>query len=72
MALMARLVLGLLLFYASLELLIALARSEAVQQFLVAFGILLGILWALWSKLPDWSREALRDFWVKQRNHDDD
>jgi hypothetical protein len=72
LALMARLVLGLLLFYATLELVIALARSQAVQQFLVACGILLAILWMLWSRLPSWSREALRDFWVKQRNHDDD
>jgi DNA-directed RNA polymerase subunit RPC12/RpoP len=72
LALLARLVLGLLLFYATLALLIALVRSAAVQQFLVACGILLALLWTLWSKLPDWSREALRDFWIKQRNHDDE
>jgi RNA polymerase subunit RPABC4/transcription elongation factor Spt4 len=72
LALMARLVLGLLLFYATLELVIALVRSAQVQQFFVACGILLAVLWGLWSKLPDWSREALRDFWIKQRSHDDD
>jgi hypothetical protein len=72
LALIARLVLGLLLFYTTLSLLVALASSPQVQQFCVASGILLAVLWALWSKLPDWSREALRDFWVKQRNHDDD
>jgi hypothetical protein len=72
LALMARLVLGLLLFYATLSLLIALVRSPQVQQLLVACGILLGILWALWSKLPDWSREALRNFWITRGdNHDD-
>ena len=72
LALMVRLVLGLLLFYATLCLFIALARSAAVQQFLVACGVLLAILWTLWSKLPDWSREALRNFWIKQRSRDDD
>ena len=72
LALMARLVLGLLLFYATLALLVALVRSPEVQQLFVACGILLAVLWLLWSKLPDWSREALRDFWIKQRSHDDD
>jgi hypothetical protein len=72
LALLARLVLGLLLFYATLELLIALVRSAAVQHLLVACGILLAMLWTLWMKLPDWSREALRNFWIKKRNNDDD
>jgi RNA polymerase subunit RPABC4/transcription elongation factor Spt4 len=71
LVLMARLVLGLLLFYATLSLLVALVRSPQVQQLLVACGMLLGVLWILWSKLPDWSREALRDFWITRR-HDDD
>jgi RNA polymerase subunit RPABC4/transcription elongation factor Spt4 len=67
-----RLVLGLLLLYASLLVLIALISSPRVQQFLVACGVLLGILWLLWSRLPDWSREALRDFWIRRRHSDDD
>lgn len=70
LALMARLVLGLLLFYATLKLVASLASSEKVQQFFVASGILLAVLWGVWSKLPEWSREALRDFWIKQRDHD--
>jgi RNA polymerase subunit RPABC4/transcription elongation factor Spt4 len=70
--LLVRVLRGLLLWYATLELLIALARSAVVQQFLLACGILLALLWILWSRLPDWSREALRDFWIKQRKHDDD
>ena len=69
-ALMARLVLGLLLFYATLELITSVASSEKVQQFFIASGILLAVLWGVWSKLPEWSREALRDFWIKQRDHD--
>lgn|SRR6185437_2687958 len=70
LALMARLVLGLVLFYATLELVTSLASSEKVQEFFVGWGILLAVLWAIWSKLPEWSREALRDFWIKQRDHD--
>jgi len=72
LALMARLALGLLLFYATLSLVIALARSPQVQQLCVACGILLAILWALWSRLPDWSREALRNFWIARRDRNDD
>lgn len=72
LAIIVRLALGLLLFYATLSLIIALVRSPQVQQFFVAFGILLAILWMLWSKLPDWSREALRNFWITRRDiHDD-
>jgi len=71
LALMARLVLGLLLFYATLSLLIALMRSQEVQQFFVAAGILLAVLWGLWTKLPDWFQEAIRNF-VTRRSHKDD
>jgi len=71
LALMVRLALGLLLFYATLSLVIALARSPQIQQLAIACGMLLAILWILWSKLPDWSREALRNFWITRR-HDDD
>lgn len=72
LALMIRLGLGLLLFYASLCLLIAILRTREVQQALVAFGLLLAGLWWLWSKLPDWFREALRSFWKSRRHNDDD
>src|ERR1039458_2827466 len=39
LALLVRLALGLLLFYASLSLVIALLRTREVQQLMVAFGI---------------------------------
>ena len=71
LALLARLGLGLLLFYASLWVVIALLTTPEVQRTLVAFGLLLAVLWLLWSKLPDWFQEALRSFW-KSRRHDDD
>jgi hypothetical protein len=70
--LLARLGLGLLLFYASLSLIVALVRTPEVQRLFVAFGILLAILWWLWSKLPDWFQEAIRSFWKSRRRNDDD
>ena len=72
LALVARLGLGLLLFYASLWVVIALISTPQVQQTLVAFGLLLGVLWFLWSRLPDWFQEAIRSFWKNRRHNDDD
>lgn len=72
LALLVRLGLGLLLFYASLSLLIALLRTPQVQQWLIVLGLLLAALWLLWSKLPDWFREAIRSSWKRRRRNDDD
>jgi hypothetical protein len=72
LAILVRLALGLLLFYASLSLAIALIRTPEVQRALVAFGALLAVLWWLWSKLPDWFQEAIRSFWTNRRRNDDD
>lgn len=70
-AILARLGLGLLLFYATLSLAVALLQSPEVQQSLIAMGLLLLALWFLWSKLPDWFREAIRSFWSKRSGHED-
>jgi hypothetical protein len=72
LALLARLGLGLLLFYASLSLVVDLLRTREVQQVLVVFGMLLSGLWWIWSKLPDWFQEAIRSFWKNRRQNDDD
>ena len=72
LALLLRLGLGLLLFYATLSLVVALFNSPQVRQFFVAFGILMAVLWGLWAKLPDWFQEAIRSFWVRRRQRDDD
>jgi DNA-directed RNA polymerase subunit RPC12/RpoP len=71
LAIVARIGLGLLLFYASLCLVIALIRTPEVQRALVAFGMLLAGLWWLWCKLPDWLQEALRALWRRKENKDD-
>jgi hypothetical protein len=72
LALLVRLGLGLLLFYASLALVIALIRTPEVQRALVAFGLLLAVLWWLWSKLPDWFQDAIRGFWKNRSRRNDD
>lgn len=72
LALMMRLALGLLLFYATLALFVALARAKEVQQFFVAAGILLAVLWGLWTKLPEWFQEGIREFLTRRRERDDD
>lgn len=72
LAILLRLGLGLLLFYATLQLVIDLVSSPQVQQVLVALGMLLAVLWWLWSKLPDWFQDALRSFFKNRRQRDDD
>ena len=72
LAILLRLGLGLLLFYASLSLVIDLVRTPEVQKAFVAFGILLAALWWLWSKLPDWFQDAIRSFSKSRRQKDDD
>jgi len=72
LAILVRLGLGLLLFYATLSVIVALLRTPEIQNALVAFGLLLGCLWWLWSKLPDWFQEAIRSFWSNRRRRDED
>jgi|SRR5665213_2042876 len=71
-ALLARLGIGLLLFYLSLSLIVALIQTPEVRKDLVALGMLLACLWYFWSKLPDWFQELIRSFWITRRKHDDD
>lgn len=70
LAILIRLGLGLLLLYVTLSFLIALARTTQFQQALVCFGLLLTGLWLVWSKLPDWLQDILRNL-IKRRRGDD-
>jgi len=72
LAILIRLGLGLLLFYGTVRLGIALLQTAQVQRALVAIGMLLGCLWWMWSKLPDWFQEAIRSFWTDRRRRRDD
>jgi len=42
------------------EILKGLLSNPQVQSGLVVLGILLGVLWWLWSELPDWLRRLVR------------
>ena len=46
--------------------------SPQMQNGLVALGILLGVLWWIWSELPDWLRKLVRRLLKrKERRHGD-
>jgi hypothetical protein len=70
LAIIIRLGLGLFLFYVTLSFLVALAKTTQFQQALVAFALLLIALWLVWSKLPDWLQDTLRNL-VKRKRRDD-
>jgi undecaprenyl pyrophosphate phosphatase UppP len=71
LAIMVRLGIGLVLFAASLWLLIALIRTTASRQALVSLGALLAALWLFWTKLPDWLQELIRALWKRKDSSDD-
>jgi hypothetical protein len=71
LAILARLGIGIVLFYASLVLVIDLVSTPEVQRALVAFGMLLAGLWWLWSKLPDWFQELIRALWKRKEDKDE-
>jgi ribosomal protein L40E len=68
---LVRMGLGILLVYATLSLVIALINIPQIRQTCLAFALLLGGLWLLWAKLPDWFREAIWSF-LKSRRHGDE
>jgi undecaprenyl pyrophosphate phosphatase UppP len=71
LAILVRLGIGLVLFSASLWLLIALIRTSASREALVSLGALLAALWLFWTKLPDWLQELIRALWKRRDSSDD-
>ena len=55
-----RVLLGVFLVYVSLAVLVAVLRIPEVQNGLVVLGVLVALLWWLWSQLPDWFRKLVR------------
>jgi hypothetical protein len=63
--------LGVLLVCLTLAGLAALLRMREVQAGLVAFGILVGLLWWVWSLVPEWIRKLVsRSVRRKENNHE--
>ena len=71
LAIVARLGLGLLLFYGTLSLIIAFLHTPLLRHLLGVSAVFLVGLWLLYSKLPDWLQDLLRSLW-KRKQHTDD
>jgi hypothetical protein len=71
LAIIVRLGFGLVLFSASLSLIIAVLQMPALRHLLAVLGLLLVGLWLLYIKLPDWLQEALRSLWCRKQQNDD-
>lgn len=72
---LTRVMLGALLVCITLLVLVAIFRelleSSQMQNGLLALGILVGLLWWLWSRLPEWFRKLVRrSFRKKERSHE--
>jgi RNA polymerase subunit RPABC4/transcription elongation factor Spt4 len=68
---LAKVVLGVFLVYLSLAGFLALLRTPQFQTALIVFGILMGLLWWLWSLLPEWFRKLVRrSIRRKERSHE--
>ena len=72
LAILVRLGLGLLLLYISISFLMALAQTAQIQQAAVCIGLSLVGLWLLWSKLPDWLQDLIRNALKRGRKNDGD
>ena len=69
--LLAKVVLGVFLVYLSLAGSMALLGTPQFQTALIVFGILMGLLWWLWSLLPEWFRKLIRrSIRRKERSHE--
>jgi hypothetical protein len=66
---LAKVVLGVFLVYVSLTALIDLLQRPQFQAGLLIVGILVGLLWWLWSQLPEWFQKFV---WrsTKRKEHD--
>ena len=66
---LAKAVFGVLLVYLTLAGFVALIRMREVQIGLMAFGIFVGVLWWLWTLLPEWFRKlVIRSLKRKERS----
>jgi hypothetical protein len=57
---LAKIALGVLLVYLPLDGFVALIKTPQFQIALFVFAILIGLLWWLWSLLPEWFRKLVR------------
>src|SRR5579872_4890024 len=68
---LAQIVFGVALVYLTLAGFEALLKMPQFQNALIGFGILIGLLWWLWSLLPEWFRKLIRRSHRRQeQNHE--
>jgi len=68
---LAQVIFGTLLVYLTLAGFVALLRTAQFQNALMGFAILMGLLWWLWSLLPEWFRKLVRRSRTrKERRHE--
>jgi hypothetical protein len=68
---LAKIVFGILLVYLTLAGLVALLKTPEFQIALFVFAVLIGLLWWLWSLLPEWFRKLVRrSHRRKERGHE--
>jgi hypothetical protein len=68
---LAKVISGVLLVYLTLAGFVALLKTPQFQNALIVFGILIGLLWWLWSLLPEWFRKLVRrSLRRKERGHE--
>jgi hypothetical protein len=67
-----RIVVGTLLVLLSITLLVNLVSMPQMQNVLLGLGILLGLLWWIWSEIPDWLKKVARRVLQRKerKNHD--
>ncbi len=66
---LVKVLLAVLLTYASLAFVVALFSLKEVQNTLICLGLLLALLWCLWGMLPQWFRKAIRWTLKRGRGH---
>lgn len=68
---LAKVIFGVLLVYLTLAGFVALLKTPQFQNGLLVFGILIGLLWWLWSLLPEWFQKLVRrSNRRKERSHE--
>jgi len=68
---LAQVAFGILLVYLSVAGFVTLLKTPQFQTALIVFAILIGILWWLWSLLPEWFRKLVRrSLRRKERSHE--
>jgi hypothetical protein len=69
--LVVKVVFGAFLVYLTVAGLVALVAMPQFQNALIGFGILMSLLWWLWSLLPEWFRKLVRrSIRRRERSHE--